>query len=190
MSCILVSYVLSCVVDVMIDCSLLCIIRESVDSLCRDGADAQYIAMQYWSKSRIISPQIHKSIFKRLAFLFECLLISKAHLSAQKPRGRQLNTKVCGCKSAIFCFFLFNNRNWGLVQVLTVVLARNCLLSQGADPRTLSVFITSNEPKSSSSSTLQQLLARCIRTRLVPRPQIAALGLRMRLAHAISASTS
>ena len=31
-------------------------IRESVDSLCRDGADAQY--MQYLRKSRIISPQI------------------------------------------------------------------------------------------------------------------------------------
>ena len=30
-------------------------IRESVDSLCRDGADAQY--MQYLSKSLIISPQ-------------------------------------------------------------------------------------------------------------------------------------
>ena len=32
------------------------LIRESVDSLCRDGADAQY--MQYLRKSRIISPQI------------------------------------------------------------------------------------------------------------------------------------
>ena len=31
-------------------------IRESVDSLCRDGADVQY--MQYLSKSRIPSPQI------------------------------------------------------------------------------------------------------------------------------------
>ena len=30
-------------------------IRESVDSLCRDGADAQY--MHYLSKSRITSPQ-------------------------------------------------------------------------------------------------------------------------------------
>ena len=32
-------------------------IRESVDSLCRDGADAQYIK-QYLRKSRITSPQI------------------------------------------------------------------------------------------------------------------------------------
>ena len=36
------------------------IIRESVDSLCRDGADAQY--MQYLRKSRIISPQIRKKL--------------------------------------------------------------------------------------------------------------------------------
>ena len=33
------------------------IIRESVDSLCRDGADVQY--MQYLNKSRITSPQTH-----------------------------------------------------------------------------------------------------------------------------------
>ena len=32
------------------------IIRESVDSLCRDGADMQY--MQYLRKSHITSPQI------------------------------------------------------------------------------------------------------------------------------------
>ena len=32
-------------------------IRELVDSLCRDGTEAQYI--QYLSKSRITSPKIH-----------------------------------------------------------------------------------------------------------------------------------
>ena len=36
------------------------IIRESVDSLCRDGADTQY--MQYLSKSRITSPQTRKKL--------------------------------------------------------------------------------------------------------------------------------
>ena len=36
----------------------LLLVRESVDSLCRDGADAQY--MQYLSKSRITSPQTPK----------------------------------------------------------------------------------------------------------------------------------
>ena len=39
-------------------CIILLFIRESVDSLCRDGADAQY--MQYLSKSRITSPQTRK----------------------------------------------------------------------------------------------------------------------------------
>ena len=29
-------------------------------------------------------------------------MITKTHRSAQQPRGRQLNTKACGCKSAIF----------------------------------------------------------------------------------------
>ena len=29
-------------------------------------------------------------------------MISKTHISGQKPRGRQLNKKVCGSKSAIF----------------------------------------------------------------------------------------
>ena len=35
-------------------------IRESVDSLCRDGADAHH--MQYLSKSRITSPQTRKKL--------------------------------------------------------------------------------------------------------------------------------
>ena len=46
-------------------------IRESVDSLCRDGAEAQYI--QYLSKSRIISHKYAKSSFKLPGFLFQCL---------------------------------------------------------------------------------------------------------------------
>ena len=29
-------------------------------------------------------------------------MISKTHISGQKPRGRQLNVKVCGHESAIF----------------------------------------------------------------------------------------
>ena len=47
-----------CSVPIMLfnNFSILHLIRESVDSLCRDGADAQY--MQYLSKSRITSTQI------------------------------------------------------------------------------------------------------------------------------------
>ena len=33
-------------------------------------------------------------------------VISKTHISGQKPRGRQLNKKVCGSKSAIFVILL------------------------------------------------------------------------------------
>ena len=50
-------------------------IRESVDSLCRDGADALY-DQQY-------------------------------SVSAQKPRGRQLTSIVCGSESAIFLILIF-----------------------------------------------------------------------------------
>ena len=40
-------------------------------------------------------------------------MISKTHTSAQKPRGRQLNTKVCSYKSAIFLlsFFLCSDQS-------------------------------------------------------------------------------
>ena len=69
------------------------LIRESVNSLCRDGADAQYMR-QYLSKSRITSPQIRKKA--NLSIQASCLsafVISKTHISGQKPRGRQLNKK-------------------------------------------------------------------------------------------------
>ena len=63
-------------------------------------------------------------------------VISKTHISAQKPRGRQPNAKVCGRESAIFLilsssssssFFVTticsNNDNSKTVQVLTVILS-------------------------------------------------------------------
>ena len=59
-------------------------------------------------------------------------VISKTHRSAQKPRGRQLNAKVCGCKIAIFLILSFfvttlcsNNDISKTVQVLTVILSQN-----------------------------------------------------------------
>ena len=55
-------------------------------------------------------------------------MISKTHISAQKPRGRQLNAKVCGCESAIFRLLSqtteFNNDISKMVQVLTVILSQ------------------------------------------------------------------
>ena len=78
------------------------IIRESVDSLRRDGANAQY--MQYLSKSRITSPQT--SYLSAQGSSLSAFVISKTHIVAQMPRGRQLNAKVCGSKSAIFRILL------------------------------------------------------------------------------------
>ena len=79
-------------------------IRESVDSPCRDGADAQY--MQYLSKSRVTSPQTRKKLICIQASCLSAFVISKTHISGQKPRGRQLNTKKCDSKSAIFVILL------------------------------------------------------------------------------------
>ena len=82
-------------------------------------------------------------------------MISKTHMSGQKPRGRQLNAKVCDSKSAIFCllsyFFLrydfcSNNGNSKTVQALTLILARNGCSSQRAASQPLTVFIASNSP--------------------------------------------
>ena len=75
-------------------------------------------------------------------------MISKTHISGQKPRRRQLNKKVCGSKSAIFVILSFlvqttlsNNDNSKTVQALTLILARNGCSSQRAASQPLSVFI-------------------------------------------------
>ena len=80
-------------------------------------------------------------------------MISKTHISGQKPCGRQLNKKVCGSKSAIFVILsgfvqttLSNNDNSKTVQALTLILARNGCSSQRAASQPLSVFIASNSP--------------------------------------------
>ena len=83
-------------------------------------------------------------------------MISKTPISGQKPRGRQLNAKVCDSKSVIFrllssYFFLrydfcSNNDNSKTVQALTLVSARNGCSSQRAASQPLTVFIASNSP--------------------------------------------
>ena len=84
-------------------------------------------------------------------------MISKTHISGQKPRGRQLNKKVCGSKKSHFCYSFFflsffvqttlsNNNNSKKVQALTLILARNGCSSQRAASQSLSVFIASNLP--------------------------------------------
>ena len=131
-------------------------------------------------------------------------MISKTHISAQQPRGRKLNAKVCGCKSAIFLILsssssslrplCSNNDNSKTVQVLTVILSQNlCLLQRGAI-RSLSVFIAPNSPWSIKLFTA--LTDGCplrrtpfsnvvrMRTRsLVPKLKTTVIGLGARLAH-------
>ena len=64
--------------------------------------------MQYLSKSRITSPQTRKKAYlSAQASSLSAFVISKTHISGQKPRGRQINTKVCVSKSAIFVILSF-----------------------------------------------------------------------------------
>ena len=89
--------------------------------------------MQYLSKSRITTTNTLKANLSAQASSLSAFVISKTHTSGQKPRGRQLNTKVCASKSAIFLILSFflrydfcsNNNNSKTVQALTVILARN-----------------------------------------------------------------
>ena len=78
-----------------------CNIRESVDSLCRDGADAAiYVILK--QKPYNFTTNMQKAYLSAQASSLSAFLISKTHINGQKPRGRQLNKKVCGSKSAIF----------------------------------------------------------------------------------------
>ena len=68
-------------------------IRESVDSLCRDGLDAQYMQKPYNFSTNTLNAY--------LSTQHSSSMISKARIIAQKPHGRQLNAKVCGSESAM-----------------------------------------------------------------------------------------
>ena len=63
-------------------------------------------------------------------------MISKTYISAQKPRRRQLNAKVCGSESVIFLIFSFfvtttllKQRYLENVQVLTIILSHLMLIT-------------------------------------------------------------
>ena len=129
-------------------------------------------------------------------------MISKTHISAQQPCGRQLNAKVCGCKSAIFLILsssslrplCSNNDNSKTVQVLTVILSQNLCLSQRGAIRSLSVFIAPNSPWSIKLFTAltdccplrRTPFSNVVRMRarsLVPKLKTTVIGLGARLAH-------
>ena len=90
-----------------------------------------------------------KAYLSAQASSLRAFVISKTHISGQKPRRRQLNEKVCGSKSAIFVILLCsanlsNNDNLKTVQALTLIVARNGCSSQHAASQALGVFIASN----------------------------------------------
>ena len=79
--------------------------RESVDSQCKDGADVQY--MQYFKqKPYNFTTNTLIAYLCAQASSLSAFVISKTPISGQKPRGRQLNAKVCDSKSAIFRILL------------------------------------------------------------------------------------
>ena len=89
------------------------------------------------------------------ASFLSAFVISRTHISGQKPRGRQVNAKVYGSISAIYLFFLrydfcSDNDNSKTAQALTLILARNECSSQRATSQPLSDFIASNFNKSHS----------------------------------------
>ena len=88
------AYSHGCQTDDVYERCMEALIRELVDSPCRDGADAQY--KQYLSKSRITSPQICQKHIQ-----------APRHPLCQNPHVRQLNAKVCGSESAIFLILSF-----------------------------------------------------------------------------------
>ena len=81
---------------------------ESVDSLCRDGADAQY--MQYLSKSHTynLTTNTLKAYLSAQASPLSAFVISNTRISGQSLT-RQLNAKVCDSKSAIFRILFSDN---------------------------------------------------------------------------------
>ena len=86
-----------------------------------------------------------KAYLSSQASSLSAFMISKTHISGQKPRGRKLNAKV----SFFVVFFLrydfcSNNDNSKTVQALTLILARNGCSSQRAASQPLSDFIASN----------------------------------------------
>ena len=86
-------------------------------------------------------------------------MISKTHIIGQKPRGRHLNAKVCGSKSAIFrllCSDHLSNDNSKTAQVLTLILAWNWCSSQREASQPFRVFIASNS--SWSTKAIQNIL--------------------------------
>ena len=68
-------------------------IRESVDSLCKDGADAAIYALLK-QKPYNFTTNTLKAYLSAQTSSLSAFVISKTHISGQKPCGRQLSLGV------------------------------------------------------------------------------------------------
>ena len=85
-------------------CTSTKLIRESVDSLCRDGADAQLYAILKQKPYNFTTSTL-KAYLSIQAYSLSGFVISKTHISGQKPRRTQL-TQKCAVMKVPFCRIL------------------------------------------------------------------------------------
>ena len=81
-----------------IECLHIRVAYQSVDSLCRDGANTAILKQKPYN----FTTNTLKAYLSAQASSLSAFVISNIHISGQKPCGRQLNAKVCDSKSAIF----------------------------------------------------------------------------------------
>ena len=128
-------------------------------------------------------------------------MISKTHISAQKPRGRQLNTKVCGSENGIFllCSDHFVKQRYlengssshrHFIMKLMLITARSFTTTQRLHSYKF-ILVDKTVLSSANLPTCCCLLRRTpfsnvVRMRarsLVPKPKITVIGLGARLLH-------
>ena len=164
-------------------------IRKSVDSLCRNGTDAQY--MQYLSKCRItntLKAYLSTSSSSLSPFMIMQQDSYKCPTATQKTAKRKsMLLQKCLYSSSILRYDHSNNDDSKTIQVLTVILSQNWCLSQREAIRPSSVFTAPNSQSCSQHCPLRWTpFSNVVRMRtrsLVPKPKTTVIGLGARLAH-------
>ena len=103
-------------------------IKELIDSLCRDGMNAQYMQISNLYNFTTNILKAYTFIINCPAFQIECSYDQTLAIT-QKPHGRQLSTKVSGSERTIFYSFFvqpafFNNDSSKVVQVFIIILVQ------------------------------------------------------------------
>ena len=111
-------------------------IRESVDSLCRDGTNTPYT--QYKLKPFKSLQKKHLSFYRHLTFIFGGFYNQKDPQSFQKPKVETRKVaKLPNCSPSFF----FSEATSKLAQMLTMILARKKCIFAREGPRH-HIFIT------------------------------------------------